>query len=131
LLQLVVRAFPVLPGLEDRARQLAREAQTTRSSAARDFYRRHGVARESWHAQATPHGLLLVVVSQIAGQPVELAAKGYGASQEPFDRWLKDQVKHLTGIDLDLTPLGPATECIFDSSECPPPAKAAKASSSR
>jgi len=116
-MQLVVRAFPVLPGHEDRARQVAREMQTTRFSAARDFYRRHGVARETLHTQLTPHGLLLIAVTQIREKPVELAGKDYAASQEPFDRWLKDQIKHLTGIDPDVSPLGPATECIFDSSD--------------
>jgi len=119
-MQLVVRAFPVLPGYEGRARQVAREMQTTRASASRDFYRRHGVARETWHIQMTAHGMLLIGVTQVPEGPVDLAAKAYAASEEPFDRWLKDQVKHLTGIDLDLTPLGPESECIFDTGSCLP-----------
>ena len=114
MLPLVVRAFPVLPGHEERARKLARELRTTRASAARDFYRRHGVARETWHVQTTTHGMLVIAVTQLSGLPVDVAAKSFGASQEPFDRWLKDQVKHLTGIDANLSPLGPPTECIFD-----------------
>lgn len=117
-MQLVVRAYPVLPGHEDRARQVAREMQTTRSSAARDFYRRHGVARETWHTQITPHGMLIMCVTQLPEKAVELAAKDYATSQEPFDRWLKDQVRHLTGIDPDVAPLGPATACVFDSGDC-------------
>ena len=45
----------------------------------------------------------------------EAAGREYAASEAPFDRWFKNQVRTLTGIDPDTTPLGPPTECIFDS----------------
>jgi len=114
-MQLLVRAFPVLPGLEEKAHEVAREMQTLRAAEAVEFYRRHGVARESWHAQSTPTGLWIIGVTQFDGKTPEEAGQEYAASHVPFDRWLKDQVRLLTGVDPDVTPLGPPTECIFDS----------------
>ena len=97
-------------------REFARELQSRRSEECASFFRRHGVARETWHTQETPSGLWIIAVSQFDGKPIEEAAREYVASQAPFDRWFKDQVIALTGIDPETTPLGPPTTCIFDSS---------------
>ena len=115
-MQLAVRAFPVLPGLEARAYEIAREMQGHRAAEANDFYRRHGVARESWHTQQTPSGLWIIAVTHFEPEKAaDEAARQYAASEAPFDRWFKNQVRALTGIDPDTAPLGPPTECIFDS----------------
>jgi hypothetical protein len=114
-MQLAVRAFPVRPGYEDKAHHVARQMQGQRAAEAADFYRRHGVVRETWHTQETPSGLWIIAVSQFDGKPIDEAAREYAASQAPFDSWFKDQVRALTGIDPDTTPLGPPTTCIFDS----------------
>ena len=79
-----------------------------------DFFRRHGVARESWHVQVTDHGTWVIGVTQIPEKPVVVAGRDYAESRHPFDRWFKDQVKAVTGVDPDLTPLGPPTETLFD-----------------
>ena len=113
-MQLIVRAFPLLPGAEEEVLLMAHEVQTTRAAAAREFYARMGVARESWHLQRTPHGTWIIGVTQIADRPVAEVAEAYASSQEPFDRWFKDRVLALSGIDPDAAPLGPPTECIFD-----------------
>jgi hypothetical protein len=113
-MELLVRAFPVLAGKEPELRSFARALQTTRAAEAADFYERFGVARESWHLQETPHGPWVIGVTQIPERPIEAAAEEYAGSQDPFDRWFKDQVKLVTGIDPDETPLGPPTESIFD-----------------
>jgi hypothetical protein len=116
-MELLVRAFPVLPGMESRMREFARDVQTVRAREAEHFYRRHGVERESWHLQVTPHGAWVIGVTQIADRPAAVAGKAYAESQHPFDRWFKEQVKTLTGIDPERTPLGPPTECLFDTAE--------------
>jgi hypothetical protein len=114
-MQLIVRAFPVLAGKEEQMRQFAQAVRTTRAAEAADFYRRMGVARESWHLQETPHGTWVIGVTQIPEKPVEAAAQDYAASQHAFDRWFKEQVLLVSGINPETTPLGPATQCIFDS----------------
>jgi hypothetical protein len=115
--ELLVRAFPVLPGKEDHLRQFAREVSTTRAADVADFYHRVGIARESWHLQETPQGTWVIAVTQMemGDTPLDVAAAGYAASQHGFDRWFKDQVKTLSGVDPEAAPLGPPTQCIFDS----------------
>jgi hypothetical protein len=115
---LIVRTYPVLPGKEDDIRMLAADLAGPRREEARAFYKSFGVDRESWHYQETPHGPLVIGVTEIAGDPV---AKGqeYAESNRPFDRWFKDQACNLTGVDPDVQPLGPPSELIFDTQgEC-------------
>lgn len=110
---LIVRTFPVLPGKEEDIRKLAAELAGPRREEAREFYKSFGVVRESWHYQETPHGPLVIGVTEIADDPVAKAQE-YAESNRPFDRWFKDQVRNLTGIDPDVQPLGPPSEVIFD-----------------
>lgn len=95
-------------------RDFARDIRTTRAVEAADFYRRMGVTRESWHLQETDHGAWVIGVTQISERSIEAAAEDYATSQHPFDRWFKDQVLLVTGVDPDNAPLGPPTNCIFD-----------------
>ncbi|HXT20593.1 MAG TPA: hypothetical protein VN923_07580 [Thermoanaerobaculia bacterium] len=119
-MDLVVRAFPIIPGKEEQLRTLAREMQTRRAADARAFFDRFGVARESWHVQQTPYGTWIIGVTQITGMPIPVAAEEYSRSERPFDRWFKNQVHELSGINPDEQPLGPPTECIFDTAALEP-----------
>jgi hypothetical protein len=114
-MSLLVRAFPILPGQHETLAEIARDLQGPRAQEAGDFFARHGVARETWHVQETPHGLTVIVVTEIADRPVEVAGEQYAASRAPFDVWFKEQVERVTGYDPDTTPLGPPTTCVFDS----------------
>jgi hypothetical protein len=113
-MSLVVRAFPLAPGKEAELESFAEELRTRRAAEAADFYRRFGVSRESWHLQRTPHGTWVIGVTEIVERPVAVAAEQYAHSEEPFDRWFKDRVHALTGINPDEQPLGPPTVCLFD-----------------
>ena len=113
-MDLIVRAFPIIPGKEEQLRAFAREVQSRRAAEASEFYSRFGVQRESWHVQTTPHGTWVIGVTHLTGMPIEEAAEKYSASEQPFDRWFKNQVHELSGINPDEQPLGPPTECIFD-----------------
>jgi hypothetical protein len=95
-------------------RQFAQDVQTTRAAEARDFYQRMGVARESWHLQETVHGAWVIGVTEIPEKPIDAAGRDYAESQHSFDRWFKQQVMLVTGVDPDRTPLGPPAQCIFD-----------------
>jgi hypothetical protein len=109
-MSLVVRAFPVLK--EKEFREFVKEVSGARSAEAADFYRRHGVKRETVHWQETPAGPWAIVVTEIAD--VEPAARQYAASELSYDRWFKDRIQQLTGINPDRDPLGPPTEAIFE-----------------
>jgi hypothetical protein len=109
---MIVRAFPVLPGKEDAALEFAQTAADSRRSDMVSFLRSFGVRRETWHMQRTPHGAFVIVVTDVENPPLE-NARAYGASQGAFERWFKDNIKALCGVDPDLEPMGPATETIF------------------
>ncbi len=109
---LIVRAFPVLRGKED-IRRLAAEMAGPRREEAKEFYKSFGVIRESWHYQETPHGPLVIGVTEVDGD-LGTVAQEYAESNRPFDQWFKDQVRNLSGIDPDVQPLGPPSEVIFD-----------------
>jgi len=112
-MSLIVRAFPILPGKEDDIRKLAAEMSGPRRQEAGEFYESFGVSRESWHYQETPNGPMVIGVTEIDEDP-NAKAREYAESNRPFDRWFKDQVRNLTGIDPDSQPLGPPSEVIFD-----------------
>ena len=109
---LIVRAFPVLPGKDDELRRLAEEMNAEREEAAA-FYSGYAVVHESWHLQKTPQGSWAICVTDIAREPAAMA-RAYAGSQRPFDRWLKERIRELTGVDPDLQPFGPPTEMIFN-----------------
>src|SRR5262249_36553616 len=102
---LIVRAFPILPGKEDELRRFADEIRSERDRAAA-FYAGFAVVRESWHLQQTPQGTLAICVTDLARDPAAMA-KVYARSDRPFDRWFKDRVRELTGVDPDAQPFGP------------------------
>jgi hypothetical protein len=110
----IVRAFPVLAGKLEELRRFTHELETTRAAEIAGFFHRFGVERESWHIQETDHGTWVIAVTWLGGRPADEAGREYAASHEPFDRWFKEQVLALTGIDPDREPLGPPTTCLFD-----------------
>lgn len=109
----IVRAFPILPGKEDDAREVARQMTEDRAGEAADFFQRMGVAHESWHEQETPAGRWLIVVTEMAEEAVEPAAARYVASAEAFETWFKAGVQQITGVDPTTAPLGPPTRCVM------------------
>ena len=109
---LLVRAFPVTCDRVE-VEQFAAEMRQ-RSGEARRFYTGFGVRRESWFYQDTPHGALVIGVTDIA--EVEPAAEEFAASQEDFASWFKERVLRLSGVNQNEQPLGPPTELVFDSS---------------
>lgn len=112
-MSLIVRAFPVLPGKEEAVVAFARELAGKRREDHAEFCRRFGVVRETWHLQQTPHGLWVIGITELVEDPQAVAPR-YVQSETPFDRWFKDQVFDITGIDPHIEPLGPPTERILD-----------------
>ena len=112
-MELVVREFPVLPGKEAEMRQFADDLQTTRAVEAATFYGNLGIGHESWHVQAHPEGLWVIVITEFSGKTIATAASEYAGAQEGFANWFKERVRSVTGIDPDTMPLGPPTNCVL------------------
>ena len=112
-MDLVVRAFPVLSGKEAEMRQFARDLQTTRGDEAVSFYSSLGIGHESWHVQAHPEGLWVIVITEFSAKGATAAADEYAGSHDGFASWFKERVRSVTGIDPDTMPLGPPTDCVL------------------
>jgi hypothetical protein len=109
-MSIVIRAFPLRrPTAELHA--FAAALQGERSTDADHFYKRYGIAHESWHLQDTPAGPWVIGLT-ILDDPVQ-AAPQYASASDEFDSWFKGQVLHLTGVDPNETPLGPETRQVF------------------
>jgi hypothetical protein len=106
----VVRAFPLVRPVEE-LRDFAAELAGNQREEADRFYRNYGVTHESWHLQLTPHGPWVIGVT-VVDDPGEAASRYAGAS-EAFHAWFKQKVLHCTGVDPNVTPLGPPTTQIF------------------
>ena len=106
----VVRPFP-LRATRAALESFAAELTGRRSAEAAQFYRHYGVSSESWHLQDTPHGPWVIGVTELA-DPAE-AAPRYANASEEFHFWFKSQVLALTGVDPNVTPLGPPTTEVF------------------
>ena len=111
----VVRAYPIIPGREVELRAMAHFCNTEARGRTRDFFARYGVARECWFLQETPQGSWVIAVTDVAERPLPEVAGAFAGSEHPFDRWFKDQVRHISGFDPDVQPLGPPSTCLFDS----------------
>jgi hypothetical protein len=110
----VVRAFP-LRSSRSALEAFAAQLNGQRATEATQFYRYYGIRSESWHLQDTPRGPWVIAVTELAN-PAEAAAR-YADASAAFHVWFKEQVLSLTGIDPNVTPLGPPTSEIFSWSD--------------
>jgi hypothetical protein len=112
IVQRVVSAFPILPGKEADLDVFLREL-SERAAELAPFYTQFSVSHQSWHRQETAAGMMLISTTEIMRTPLSAVAQQLKVSERPFDRWFKDRVREISGVDLDVIPLGPPTECIF------------------
>jgi hypothetical protein len=107
---LAVRMYPLTQGVE-RLREFAVELQN-RSKEARAFYEVFEVD-ESWYVQdikGEPHA---IAVASMRGD-VEGNMYKFAESRDPFAVWFKQRVIETTGIDPNVTPLGPPSVQVFE-----------------
>ena len=102
-------ALPVQHGKEELDRQMLEEM----SGARRDDYeaalRDAGITRHAvWH-QETPDGTIAVVYMEADD---EAGVAKFGSSDAPFNRWFRDQMKEVHGIDISQS--GPPPRKVHD-----------------
>ncbi len=102
-------AVPIPPGKTDAVRQLTATCLGPRKSDYDDLQRRGGVADESYWVQSDPaQGDLLIVVSD---SDQTTFAQIMATPQTDFDRWYRDQIQEIFGVDLS-APWGPRNELL-------------------
>jgi hypothetical protein len=106
----LVRAFPLIRPVAELHNFLSALSDAKHAETSR-FYRQYGVSHESAYLQETEHGNILIVVTVLDDQ--QEAAPRYKAASEEFHAWFKEQVFHLSGVDPNVTPLGPPTAQVF------------------
>jgi hypothetical protein len=98
-MQTVAFAAPMLPGKTEADREaLASCAHGDRRVEHQASRKRAGIARESVWIQSTPAGDVAVVV--IEAPDVQAAMGSLAASEDQFDRWFREHIKDVHGMDL-------------------------------
>jgi len=108
--QLVALAFPVLAGNEGAARDFVSSVKDKRKEFDNSS-RKRKVKREAWFLQQLPGSSTLIVF--IETDDVEKAISDFSHSTDPFDVWLKDSAKSITGIDLSQPRKDPVPETLL------------------
>ena len=103
--------FPILPGQTEAYKQFGQEL--ARRSGYEDSRRRLGIHVERSFLQSTPQGDLSLITFE--ADDISRVFQGLATSQEPFDRWFRERVLEIHGVDVTQPPPGPAPQVIFDS----------------
>ena len=105
----IVFAIPVVPGKEELDRQTLDDMAVSRRDEYDAALREAGITRQAvWH-QETPDGILALVYIT-ADDPD--AAQRFSSSDAPLNRWFREQMKEVHGIDIS-QPL-PAVRNVHD-----------------
>ena len=98
-MQTIAFAAPMLPGKTETDREaMASCANGERKAEHEASRRRAGITRESVWIQSTPNGDLAVVV--LESPDIQTAMGTLASSEEPFDRWFRDVISDVHGIDM-------------------------------
>ncbi len=106
-------ALPHLPGGTEALRRLATELRGTRREEFEDFNRRMGFARHNAYIQRTPEGDMAIVY--LEGNDLPRSYKMLATSDQPFDRWFREQAKLVHGVDFSQPFPAPLPEVAFES----------------
>ncbi len=106
--------LPVLPGKSEVVTTLAQ----TMMGGRKDEYQatnaaRQGASKEAWFLQPTPDGNAMLLV-YLEGTDIVTTLVNYGASQDSFTPYYRQQVQEATGIDFSQPMAGLPSETLLD-----------------
>ena len=91
---------PLLPGKTDTDRVAMTSCwRGERKEAYEGSRRRLGITREATFIQQTSNGDVAVVYWE--ADDVDAALKGMATSQDPFDKWFRDHVREVHGLNVE------------------------------
>jgi hypothetical protein len=94
--------FPILPGKSQAARAFQQELDTERKADYGRSERAIGITKEMWFLASLPSGDHLVVYME--SPDFKRALGQFSQSQDEFDRWFKQRVVDVTGVDFNNLP---------------------------
>lgn len=91
-------AIPVIPGTEELDQRTFDEMLGARREEYEAALRDAGLTRQTvWH-QETPDGTVAVVY--VEGDDAQAGVARFAASDAPLNRWFRDQMKEVHGVDI-------------------------------
>ncbi len=106
----IVFAIPIVSGEEELDRQTMEEMEGSRRDEYEAAMREAGLRRHAvWH-QETPDGVVALVYME--GDDATAGAQRFGSSDAPFNRWFRDKMQQVHGIDISAS--GPQVDKIHD-----------------
>jgi hypothetical protein len=103
-------AFPVLAGKEGQARDFAADVKDKKKDFEKSG-KRLKIKRHAWFLQQLPGSSTMIVF--IEADDVQKAMSEFGQSTDPFDEWLKEGTKAITGMDFNQPRRDPYPEVLF------------------
>ena len=103
----LVLAAPILPGKDEAWRRMCQEINGRRRDSYEEARRSLGVDHEAAWLLRGPRSDIAVLYMR-ANEPEHLLTH-LAVSNHPFDRWFKEQIREICGLQL-----GPAMEMVVD-----------------
>lgn len=105
-------ALPITPEKFEAVRAFAAEILGPRRAEFEESWRQKGITRETAWLQPLPGGALVLVC--LEAEDLTRAFRELAISQSPFDRWYRQKVLEIYGVDLAGVPSGSLNELIAD-----------------
>jgi hypothetical protein len=90
-------SYPILPGKTEAAKKLFEAIKTEKWKEFDQSQRRSGIKKERDFLQTTPIGDMVILYME--SDDFQRAFTEFGNSKDPFDMWLKQELKDISGID--------------------------------
>jgi hypothetical protein len=90
---------PVLPGMSDQLRALAKTMLGARRAEFEEAQRSGKITRESWFLDETEHGPRMIIC--LEADDIEFQFRNFAESTTDFDIWEKGQLQAITGVDVN------------------------------
>jgi hypothetical protein len=105
-------ALPILPSKMEELKRLADDLSGSHQTDKQDQLRRCGADRENWYLQQTRQGDMNIVY--LEGADIGRTFAAFITSDNTFDRWLKEQILAIHGIDFNQPLPGPIAQMILE-----------------
>jgi len=100
----VAMMMPILPGKTTKLEEFAKTLTGPRKKEFAESEKLFKTSKESWFVQNTSAGDMCIVYAEMKDPEKNLA--DWMASKRPFELWLKEQIKDITGVDFNNPPSG-------------------------
>jgi hypothetical protein len=94
--------IPILPGKKAKLEELARAISGPKQKDFAESEKRCRIDKETGFLQSTPQGDALIIY--VEARDTAKASEDWRSSKHPFDLWVKERAKEITGVDFNNPP---------------------------